>query len=186
MMLETIILGIGLSMDCIAVTLSLHAIDRRRQSLIHYILPVGFGIGHTAMPILGWILGMGLNSLISQYDHWISFILLFALGLRMVYTSLQPKSTSELKTLTSPLSLLMLVFATSIDSTVVGMTFAFLDKPIVTTSLIIGTVTLILSLSADLIGDHMGKVFESKKQGALGGLVIMGIGIKILFDHLFF
>jgi len=175
-------------MDCVAVTLSLHVADQRKKSLIHFVLPVAFAVAHTIQPIIGWGLGTGLRQIISQYDHWISFILLFFLGARMVHSSLTQKKLTDAEVLryTSPKSLLLLVFATSIDSVLVGMTFAFLDQPVLMASLIIGVTTLFMSLTADIIGDHIGQLFKNSKHGIFGGLVLMGIGTKILIEHLFF
>ncbi len=184
-MLTTILLGIGLSMDAVAVLLSLHTIDHRKKSLIHYVLPAMFGIAHTVMPMAGWILGNGLKGIISNYDHWIAFILLFTLGAKMVYSALTDSGSDvKIEEVVNFKSLTMLTFATSIDAVIVGMTFSFLDQPVIANSLIIGATALTLSLAADLIGDRIGHLFKNSKQGVLGGLVLIGIGLKILIEHL--
>lgn len=187
MMLTTVLLGIGLSMDCVAVLLSLHTVDHRKKSLIHFVLPAMFALAHTLMPFVGWILGYGLRGFISDYDHWIAFILLFTVGARMVYSALTDSDKDvKIEELVNIKSLIFLAFATSIDSVVIGMTFALLNQPVIMNSLIIGAVTLTVSLTADIIGDHIGRFFKHSKQGIVGGLVLIGIGVKILAEHLFF
>lgn len=186
-MLTTILLGVGLSLDCVAVLLSLHTVDHRKNSLIHYVMPVMFAAAHTVFPVVGWILGLGLKGLISQYDHWIAFALLFTLGAKMAHSAVVDSGKEQkIERIVNFKSLLFMSFATGMDAIVVGMTFAFLNQPVVLNSLIIGATTLALSLTADIVGDHVGRLFKSSKQGLVAGLVIMGIGVKILLEHLFF
>lgn len=185
MMFTTILLGLGLSMDCVAVLLSLHTIDHRRKSLIHYVLPVMFGISHTILPFIGWALGYGLKNIVANFDHWIAFILLLIIGARMVKGAGDDENSKDkVEQLVNFKSLVLLSLATGMDAVVIGMTFVFLDQPVVANSLIIGATTLAVSLTADIVGDHVGPLFKNKKQGVVGGIVIMAIGVKILLEHL--
>ncbi|MFA5136518.1 MAG: manganese efflux pump [Patescibacteria group bacterium] len=186
-MLTNIMLGIGLSMDSVAVLLSLHAIDKRRKSLIHYTLPLMFAAAHMIMPIVGWAIGVGLRRFIMTYSAWIAFFLLFFVGGHMVYTAKSDTVKKEkIAELVNFKSLLAITFATSIDAVIVGMTFAFLNQSILFASLVIGLTTLSTTLLADVLGDHLGRFFNDRKYAVFGGIVIMGIGCKILIEHLFF
>lgn len=185
-MFTAILLGVSLSLDCAAILLSLHTIDHRQKSIIHFILPTIFAIFHTVMPLVGWIIGLGLKQFISHYDHWIAFVLLATLGFKIVYTSItnnnQPNQIQKLVDLKSGI---LLAFATSMDAIIIGMTFAFLKQPIFSNAIIIGLTTLIISLVADISGDHIGKIVKGNRAGLLAGIILIGLGIKILLEHLF-
>jgi putative Mn2+ efflux pump MntP len=77
----------------------------------------------------------------------------------------------------------LLSIATSIDALAVGLSFAFLKISIATPIIVIGIVTFILSFLGVLVGNRLGHFFE-KKMEIVGGLILIGIGIKILIEHL--
>lgn len=185
-MLYYILLGIGLSMDCMTSILCLHAIDRRRNSPIHYILPLMFAVAQTVMPLFGWALGIGFKGLISRFDHWVAFALLLLTGLKMIQGSLKGEEEGASCKHIHFKSLAVLSLATSIDSVVAGMTVAFLGQPIIYAAAVIGVTTLAVTLAADLLGDRIGHLFTNTKAGVAGGAVIALLGVKILVEHLFF
>ncbi len=80
--------------------------------------------------------------------------------------------------------LLTLSFATSIDAAVVGVSLSFLGVAIIQPLLIISIITFFISLLGIAIGCKAGSIF-GKKIEILGGLVLIGIGAKILVQHLF-
>jgi putative Mn2+ efflux pump MntP len=135
------------------------------------------------MPFMGWLLGKQVEQLISNYDHWIAFGLLAILGLKMVYESL--KNDNEKSTF-NPLRISILIgmaLATSVDALVVGVSFAFINMNIYWSVLVIATVTFLVSMVGILFGKKVGGSL-GKRMEVIGGLILIGIGLKILLSHL--
>jgi putative Mn2+ efflux pump MntP len=146
-------------------------------------IAIFFGGFQAIMPLIGWLAGRGARDFISGIDHWIAFTLLTLIGVKMIYESVRktPKGKS-----TDPMNihvLLILSIATSIDALAVGVSFAFLEISIIEPAIIIGIVTFALSFAGVYIGHKMGHLFE-KKVVAIGGIILIGIGIKILVEGL--
>jgi len=135
------------------------------------------------MPVLGWFLGRELEKLITTLDHWIAALLLGYLGVRMIMEAMKEKA--EEKEGFTPKNILALSVATSIDALCVGLSFAFLKTPILLPSIIIGGVTFIVCLGGFCLA-RCAKGFPVKKAEIAGGVVLIGIGLKILIEHLFF
>lgn len=170
-------------MDAFAVSISSGITIEKPRIENALKIAVFFGAFQAVMPVIGWLAGLGLRELIGQVDHWIAFGLLCAIGGHMVYESTKPGS--ERRSL-DPLNLgvlLLLSVATSIDALAAGVSLALLEIPILLTILVIGVVTFILSFVGVFVGDRSGRVLESKAE-LVGGLVLVGIGTKILIDHL--
>ena len=182
--LTLLLIAFGLSMDAFAVSISNGITIKRRRT--NHALRIGlfFGSFQALMPLIGWSAGLNLRDLISGVDHWIAFGLLSFIGCKMIYESTRMDiREKEVKPLTLP-TLLVLSVATSIDALAVGISFALLQISIVTPILVIGVVTFLLSFLGVLTGSKIGHFFE-KKIEILGGLILIGIGIKILIEHLF-
>jgi putative Mn2+ efflux pump MntP len=144
-----------------------------------------FGGFQALMPIAGWSLGRFAADYIMAYDHWIAFALLAIIGGKMSWDALRGGIKDEERT--DPLNLyilLTLAFATSIDAAAVGVSLSFLKVNIIQPSVIIGVITFFISLLGTYIGCRFGDKFGSKIE-IIGGLVLIGIGIKIVIDHQF-
>ncbi|MBS3920919.1 MAG: manganese efflux pump [Deltaproteobacteria bacterium] len=181
--LTLLLIAFGLSMDAFAVSVSNGMTIKHQRANHAFRIGIFFGSFQALMPLIGWSAGLNLRDLISGVDHWIAFGLLSLIGCKMIYES--TKMGGKRKE-TFPLSLwmlLMLSIATSIDALAVGISFALLNISIITPILVIGTVTFILSFLGVLIGNKAGHFFE-KKIEVLGGLILIGIGVKILIEHL--
>jgi putative Mn2+ efflux pump MntP len=176
-----ILIAIGLAMDAFAVSIVRGACvdkDRLRSAIL---LASLFGGFQALMPVIGWLAGIGLKDVIMGVDHWIAFGLLAFIGAKMIYdTSRGEEGKEEDITL---LVALTLAVATSIDALMVGLSFAFLETPILVPILIIGIVTFALCFVGVIFGSRMGGVF-GKNIKILGGLVLILIGIRILVEHL--
>jgi putative Mn2+ efflux pump MntP len=135
------------------------------------------------MPLVGWLAGLSLTEYISGIDHWIAFALLTFIGCKMIYESTRLKPNEKNINPLNFYVLLLLSIATSIDALAVGVSFAFLQVAIATPIIIIGTITFALSFLGVFIGDISGYLFENKIEIA-GGLILIGIGTKILLEHL--
>lgn len=190
--LTIILIAIGLSMDSFVVSLTNGLIIKNLNIKKILLITLSLSIFQGLMPLIGWFAGVGLEKYITEFDHWISFLLLAFIGIKMIYDGLTKKDVKklELKTLT----LLGQSFATSVDAFVVGISFALLNLSIVTPVLIIVLITFIISL----IGLQLGKYFSKNisKYTTLprcrswvevfGGVLLFGIGLKILIEHLCF
>jgi len=135
------------------------------------------------MPLLGWCLGVHFEKYITSIDHWIAFCLLAFLGVKMISDI---GSESEETSITERISLkelIILSVATSIDALAVGVSFAFLDTDIIMASLVIGVITFVLSFAGVCIGLIIGGKCCKFAQIA-GGAILILMGIKILFEHI--
>lgn len=175
-----VLIAIGLAMDAFAVSIakgiSVEA-NRRRSAIL---LASLFGGFQGLMPVIGWFAGLGLRDMIMVIDHWAAFGLLGFIGAKMIYDSTKHEDGSE-DDVTLCMALVLAV-ATSIDALMVGLSFAFLETSILVPVLVIGMVTLILSYLGFTFGSKMGAVF-GRKIRALGGLILILIGIRILIEH---
>lgn len=181
--LEIFLIGVGLSMDALAVSLCKGMADREYRLSKSLIAGAWFGGFQALMPLLGWLLGTQFEQLIKNVDHWIAFGLLALIGGNMIRESFgkEEKGNSSY----AFKIMLPLAVATSIDALAVGVTFAFLSVNILPAVLIIGTVTFAISAAGVKIGSRFGARLSSKAE-LVGGITLIIIGIKILVEHLFF
>jgi len=179
-----VLIGIGLSMDAFAVAMvkGMCAKDSRIGTAIK--ISLYFGVFQAGMVLIGYLLGITFSSIISSFDHWIAFFLLLFIGGKMIYEGLTPKDLScDVDPKTDFISMITVSIATSIDALAVGVSFAFLNEPIVSTALLIGCITFTISLIGVQLGKR-GASWLGDKAELLGGLVLILIGVKILIEHL--
>jgi putative Mn2+ efflux pump MntP len=146
-----------------------------------------FGGFQALMPLIGWLLGIRFQRYITSVDHWIAFILLVLIGGKMVFEAIHDKEDeTEVGQKDQPLDhreMFMLAIATSIDALAVGITFAFLDTPIIEAIVVIGCTTFVLSIVGVVVGNYFGTRYQ-KKAEIVGGVILILIGLKILLEHL--
>ena len=133
------------------------------------------------MPLLGWILGVQFQGIISAVDHWVAFALLGAIGVNMVRESREEGECVDASF--GPRAMLPMAVATSIDALAVGVTFAFLKVDILPAVVFIGVTTFILSAVGVGVGAAFGARLGSRAELA-GGLILILMGSKILLEHL--
>jgi len=201
------VIAVGLAMDAFAVSIATGA-TYKEPGTNHARLPGGlsggqarlprglsggqafrialaFGSFQAIMPVTGWLVGLTVRNFIRDYDHWVAFVLLVFIGAKMIYESFKIKQVQERSDRLSAAVLLILAIATSIDALAVGITFSFLlAGSLVVAVIIIGAVTFVFSYAGFYIGKSAGHFFENKIEIA-GGIVLLCIGAKILFEHLF-
>jgi putative Mn2+ efflux pump MntP len=182
-LLTVIILALGLSMDATAVALASGCAASRIHIGQALRLALLFGFFQTLMPVLGWLAGLGFKSFIASLDHWLAFGLLLFIGVKMIREARRPVDCRPGGNLSSLPRLLTLAVATSIDALAVGLSFSLLAVDIVVPVLVIGLVTFCLSLAGVLAGHRLGALIAGKVE-VLGGLILVAIGAKILFEHL--
>lgn len=184
-MIETFLIAVSLAMDAFAVSVS-SGISVPGFGWKHAVkMGAYFGFFQLAMPLLGWLLGSGVSQYIEAVDHWIAFGLLAFIGGRMVWEALK-KGCGEAEQPAADLSarrLTVLAVATSIDALAVGVSMAFIDVNILFAAVVIGLVAFVLSVLGGLMGRRLGCLFQRRAEVA-GGLVLIGIGVKILLEHL--
>jgi len=180
----TLFVAVGLAMDAFAVSLGIGTSGSACSIRPVFRVSFHMGLFQGLMTFLGWLVGSSIASLIAAFDHWVAFVLLAFVGTRMILSGAS-KDTEEQKNDPSRGGTLMLVcIATSIDAMAVGLSLAMLRIDILPPSLVIGVVTLGLSLFGLLVGSRLGTRF-GKRMEILGGLILNGIGIRILITHLF-
>ena len=183
--IELFLLGVGLSMDAFAVSVCKGLGMRKLNKKQAVIIGLYFGGFQALMPLIGWLLGSQFQKYITSIDHWIAFILLLYLGGKMIYDSTQEED-EDCKT--NPLcnkTLFGLSIATSIDALAIGISLAILKSDIIIQASLIGIVTFLMSVSGVYFGSRFGRKVDLKLD-LIGGLILIGIGTKILIEHLYF
>ncbi|NCD06923.1 MAG: manganese efflux pump [Spirochaetia bacterium] len=185
-MIELILLAIGLAMDAFAVSITKGLCMKNKinykQALF---IAFSFGLFQAIMPLIGYTIGIQFSTYIVQFDHWIAFLLLSFIGIKMILEAVFEKEETECK-LFSIKEILILSVATSIDALAVGVTLSFIQTTnIIQAIIVIGLITLIISFIGVKIGHKFGMKYE-KSAEIFGGILLILIGLKILFEHLGF
>ena len=191
-LIELFLLAVGLSMDAFAVAISKGLTMSGAAIKKALIVGLYFGIFQAGMPLAGYFLAMRFADRVVALSPWIAFALLSFLGGKMIIGSLKKKKPtvgcSDEKNMLSetalrPKEMLPLAVATSIDALAVGVSLAFLQVNIIPAVLLIGIVTMVVSMAGVKIGNIFGTKFKSKAE-ILGGVILIGIGLHILIGHL--
>ena len=187
MFFTLLLMGAGLSMDAFAVSICKGLSMRKVNKKQCLVIGLFFGGFQALMPFIGWVLGSQFEQYITSIDHWIAFILLGFIGGKMVVEAIREKDEAvEVGKMDPPLDLkemFILAIATSIDALAVGITFAFLQVPIVEAISIIGITTFVISVIGVYVGNFFGNRYKKKAELA-GGMILILIGVKILLEHL--
>ena len=179
---EIIFIAIGLAMDAFAVSICKGLAIKKIKIRNSIIVGTYFGMFQAIMPLIGYMLGNSFRNFVTNIDHWIIFLLLGIIGIKMIVDSFEENneksdSSIELKTM------LLLALATSIDALAVGITFSFFKLNIFYVVSIIGIITFLLSAIGVKIGNKFGNKLQNKAE-IFGGIILILIGIKILLEHL--
>ena len=180
-----IIIAVGLAMDAFAVSIGKGLSVRRIEPYHTISVGLWFGGFQALMPLAGYYLGVSFATMVQSIDHWIAFVLLGVIGLNMIREAASKDecechdSNSDF----SPRKMLFLAIATSIDALAVGVSFAFLNVSIWRAVVLIGVITMILSMLGLRIGNVFGCRYKTKAE-LFGGCVLIVMGCKILVEHL--
>jgi putative Mn2+ efflux pump MntP len=186
-LLAVVAIAAGLSMDALSVSVANGFMIRQLRFGHAFRIAFFFGFFQFFMPIVGWAAGRYFHSYIRSFDHWIAFGLLLFIGVKMIVESrsLDPEDPAcESRTCMHFPTLLLMSVATSVDALAVGISFAVLEMGILYPVVIIGALTFAVCIAGIYIGNKVGHLFENKLEVA-GGIIIIGIGVKILVEHLF-
>ena len=175
--IEVLLLAIGLSMDSLAVSVTGGAVLKNNCTAGNIIkIASVLGIFQAGMTVIGYTMG---------FDHWIAFTLLLYLGGKMIYDSTKEEEEDGKFDPLCNRTLCGLGIATSIDALAVGISLAILKSPLLLQASTIGVVTFAISAFGVYFGNRFGKRIDLKLD-LIGGLILIGIGTKILIEHLFF
>jgi putative Mn2+ efflux pump MntP len=203
-MIQTLLVALGLSMDAFAVSVSAGMCNTELKPCRMLRASFSFGLFQFLMPVFGWFLGRTLSAYIQDYDHWIAFGLLALVGGKMLKESLTPVKSAACEDdetvsgnvdqvrqsvsgadIDDPKNLLVLSIATSLDALAIGISFSLLGTGIWTPALVIGVVTFFVCMLGFEFGKRIGSTLGRRAE-TVGGLVLIGIGVKILVEHQFF
>ena len=178
-------LAVGLAMDATAVAAAQGLAARRVHARHVLLVALLFGGFQALMPLIGFVVGVRIGPLVQEWDHWIAFVLLSALGAKMLHSAAQTHEESA-QPARDPFALhalMVMAVATSIDALAVGVTLPMLNAPLVTSLVTIGVTTALLSGIGLLLGRRFGSML-GRRLDVVGGLVLIGLGTKILIEHL--
>ena len=183
--IEIFMIGVGLAADAFAVSvcrgLSMRKINYRHAVLI----ALTFGVFQALMPLIGWLLGQAFEGYISFLSPWIAFVLLGFIGGKMIWDTLHEEEDcpccKDKEDRLDLKDLFLMAVATSIDALAVGVSFGVNGTPILSAMLIIGITTFVICLFGVLIGNRFGAKYN-KKASLAGGIILIGMGIKILIE----
>jgi putative Mn2+ efflux pump MntP len=182
-----LLLSLALSADAAAVAATRGLLVARLLPRYFLAVALWFGVAQAAMALLGCLLGQRFGAVLAAYDHWIAFVLLSALGLKMLHEARSPADAqAEDRAAPDPFAartMLLLALATSVDAFAVGVTLPLLNAPLLLTLSAIGIVTALMSAFGLAAGRRFGAAL-GKRVDAAGGLILIGLGAKILIEHL--
>ncbi len=181
-LLTTLFIAVGLAMDTFAVSLGISTTNTRRDYRQIFRLCFHFGLFQGLMTLIGWLAGSAVEKWIEGVDHWVILALLLWIGGRMIWNGFSNKEEKVEKDPSRGHSLIVLSIATSLDALAVGISFAFLKMNVYISAAIIAVVTFIISGIGGLTGAALGAKF-GKRMEIVGGLVLVGIGIKVVLEH---
>lgn len=183
--IEIIVLSIGLAMDATAVSMTNGMNDTKMKVKKILLIGLTFGLFQAIMPLLGYLFGTLFVDFVEKIDHWIALILLGFLGIQMLREGFSKnEDKEEVKTLGLKMLLIQGV-ATSIDALAVGVSLASLKANILVAVISIGIITTLLSIIGVYVGKKFGNLLNNKAS-ILGGIILIGIGLKIFIEHMFF
>jgi len=180
--IEVLLVALSMAIDAFAVCLAAGALPGVQGPRPAFRLAFHFGLFQFIMPIIGWLAGSTIEPLIRGLDHWVAFGLLAFVGGRILYSALRSEDTL----LTDPSRgwiLVLLSIAVSIDALAVGLSLGLLGVSVGYPALLIGVTTGVLSLVGLRLGLVAGRRL-GKPVKLVGGLVLIGIGLRILLQHL--
>ena len=181
--LTPVLIGIGLSMDCFAVSLAIGTTTKTRLVYAAAIIAACFGIFQAGMTLAGWVAGSTLIGLISAYDHWIAFLLLAVIGIKMMVEGIRGEDDKAPIETIRFVPVIILSVATSIDALAVGVSFGVLRTAVLIPAILIGVVAFIVSFAGVMLGERLEALLGNKTEIA-GGVILILIGTRILVQHL--
>lgn len=182
--LELAALAVALAMDAFAVAIVTGLLLRPLTRRHVFRLAFHFGLFQALMPTIGWLAGTAVHRYFSAFDHWLACALLVLVGGKMVWGALfEEEERRSMSDPTSGWSLVVLSVATSIDALAVGLSLAMIGDTIIVPAMVIGLVAALFTATGMVLGRRIG-VLWGKRVEVVGGVILVGIGIKIVWEHM--
>lgn len=180
---DILLLALALAVDASVVAFSYGGILKKNRLQNALKLAFATGLGQFLMPLVGWLGTNSVSEYIEHYDHWISFFVFLALGLNIISEALSEKEEALDKKLSWRV-LFMIGIATSIDACAAGVTLYIIHTPILSAAAIIGILTFICVI-ASFYATRILKKIPERNIEIFSGIVLILLGTKVLFEHLF-
>jgi len=180
--LAKIILAFSMSADAFAAAVSKGASIRRPKITDALRIGLIFGAVETAMPIIGWGMGVIASKFITEIDHWFAFGILTIIGCKMIWEGVVG-GHEERKASPKFYMIIFTAIGTSIDAMAVGVTLALINENIWVIAAMIGFATFVMATIGIMAGHYIGAK-AGRAAEILGGLCLIAIGTKILIEHL--
>jgi putative Mn2+ efflux pump MntP len=183
--ISILLLGFAMSTDAFAAAVGKGAAMARPRLGQAMRAGLIFGVIEAITPMIGWLLGRGASRYIESWDHWAAFALLLALGLHMIWNGLKPETDEPVDEAKKHgfVGLALTGLSTSIDALAVGVGLAFVDTPIVVVAMVIGLCTFSMVTLGIMLGRALGGMV-GKRAEMIGGVILIGVGAAILYEHL--
>jgi manganese efflux pump family protein len=179
MVIELLLISVSLAMDAFAVSIGKGLSTRENTLKIAISCGIWFGLFQTIMPIIGFIIGSAISSIILEYSGIVALVLLALVGANMIREALKNED-EDISNSIDPKEMFVLAIATSIDALVVGVSYVAIGANILLASIIIGVVTFLICFFGAFLGNKIGTKFE-KPAAIAGGIILILIGLKIFF-----
>jgi putative Mn2+ efflux pump MntP len=170
-------------MDALAVAIGAGISGKNLGRFYAVRASIAFGFFQFFMPCIGWALGASFLTYIAAFDHWVAFALLFAIGVKMIVDGARGQERSAGVNVLSVKALIVVSIATSIDALAIGVTLNTIDDNALLAAISFGVITFAVSFAGFEFGKKLGARFE-KSALIFGGLALIGVGVKTLFDHM--
>ena len=180
--LAILLLAVSMAMDAFTVSLGAGSLPETQGPRPTFRLAFHFGLFQFIMPILGWLAGATIEPFISGVDHWIAFALLVFVGIRMIDAARRRADMPSVDP-SRGWTLVLLSVAVSLDALAVGLSLGILGIPVGYPALVIGLTTGALSVAGLRLGHGFGRKLGKPFQ-IIGGVLLIGIGLRILVLHL--
>ena len=177
------LIALGLAMDAFAVSVGAGMALGKVTFRQIFRMSFHFGLFQFLMPVIGWLAGRGIHGYVAAFDHWAAFGLLALVGGKMIWEGVRADKVRKRGDPTRGVTLIILSVATSIDALAVGASLAMIYVHILYPAIVIGVVAALLSAAGVNLGRFVGARFSHGVE-ILGGLILIGIGVKILVEHL--
>ena len=186
--LDILLLSVALAMDCFTVSIVSGTIISPPRGTVVVRLSILFGLFQALMPLLGWLGTTWLAEYIEAYDHWVAFGMLAFLGGRMIRDAFRPEEEHHFDPKNWWTGIVLAV-ATSIDALAVGISLAMTGYQTLSSLLLplvaIGIGSFLFSVLGHLLGIRFGAGIRRRlRPELLGGIILIGIGVKILLTHM--
>jgi putative Mn2+ efflux pump MntP len=179
--INLVVISVSLALDSLSVSVA-GSMKTKHAEVSHALKAASFfAVFQAGMPLIGWLIGKGVNSVAESYSHTLAFIILTLVGAKMIHEAYGDKEEKEKINIFDTKTLVFLAIATSIDALVVGITLHLIAIPLLVSVLVIGLVTFILCFLGCIFGKKLGSFFEGKVE-IIGGIALIAIGVKLLLS----